>query len=238
MSQRFKGEEKVGAIVSEFPGASNLFKQVRIDFCCGGDLTLKEAIGKRKLDEKEVLDRLNEAYDVWLNKSNADGVDWRIAPIGELIGHIVDRHHGYLRTELPLLSEFVTKILRVHGASHHELATLHKLFHQMKIELDQHLIAEEETLFPLLMEYASHPTAELHERAMNGLRQLESDHSLVGDYLKEMRAATNGYVLPPDACKTYTLTYRKLDEMETDIFEHIHLENNILFPRIEERKVS
>lgn len=119
-----------------------------------------------------------------------------------------------------------------------ELTLLHRLFHHMKIELDQHLIAEEEELFPLLKQYAAHPTAELRERVLEGLKELETDHDVVGACLKEMRTVTSEYALPPEACKTYTLTFRKLAELESDLFEHIHLENNILFPRIEEQRVG
>ncbi|CAG7641711.1 Iron-sulfur cluster repair protein YtfE [Paenibacillus solanacearum] len=232
MQQRFGGSEKIGDIVSEFPGASHLFKEVHIDFCCGGDRTLAEAVRHKHLNEEEMVRRLNESYAAAMNRNVQEGADWRAAPTPELIDHIVNVHHAYLRKELPLLSEFVTKILRVHGSAHPEIPVLYKQFHQMKMELDQHLIAEEEVLFPLLVQYAERPTPELYERAMKGLHDLESDHSLVGDCLKEMRAVTDDYALPPDACKTYTLTYQKLAELESDLFQHIHLENNILFPRI------
>lgn len=235
MEQHFNGEEKVGAIVSDFPGASNLFKEVQIDFCCGGDRSLLDAIRQKKLDEHEILRRLNESFAEMKSRGEMSETDWREAPIADLIDYVVNHHHAYLRKEMPLLSEFVTKVFRVHGGTHVELSALHKLFHQMKIELDQHLIMEEEVLFPLLKQYASHPTAELHEQALKGLHELESDHSVVGNYLKEMRAVTNGYALPEGACRTYTITFHKLGELESDLFQHIHLENNILFPRIEEQ---
>ncbi|WP_019536988.1 iron-sulfur cluster repair di-iron protein [Paenibacillus ginsengihumi] len=237
MEQHFSGEEKVGAIVAAFPGASHLFKEVNIDFCCGGDLSLRQAIRQRKLDENEILRRLNESYAEMKSRDSRRETDWRAAPIADLIDHIVQHHHVYLRKELPLLSEFVTKILRVHGSGHPELSLLHKAFHQMKIELDQHLIVEEEVLFPLLRQYAEEPTAEKREQAVKGLRELETDHHTVGNYLKEMRAVTDGYALPPGACRTYTLAFQKLIELESDLFQHIHLENNVLFPRIEDQPV-
>ncbi|MFC4597989.1 iron-sulfur cluster repair di-iron protein [Cohnella hongkongensis] len=232
MSQRFNGEETVGAIVADFPGASNLFKEMKIDFCCGGNRALSEVVRAQGLNGDDILTRLNESYAEAAARSEARGVDWREAPIPELVDYIVDRHHAYLKKELPLLSEFVTKVLRVHGSEHAELAGLHKRFHQMKIELDQHLIAEEETLFPLLKQFAAEPTPEMREKAAKNLDDLEKDHSVVGDYLKEMREITDGYALPSGACNTYVLAFRKLGELESDLFEHIHLENNILFPRI------
>lgn len=233
MRRSISGDDKLGDIVAEYPGAGRLFKEARIDFCCGGDRSLREAIRQGTGDENELLRQLNEAYDEWLNKGKKSEKDWRTASIGDLIDHIVDRHHAYLRLELPLISEYVTKILRVHGGKHDELFMLHKLYHQMKIELEQHLIAEEEKLFPLLKQYAAQPTVELYERAIRGLMELEADHNTVGDYVKEMRLITNEYALPSDACGTFTLAYRKLDELETDLYEHIHLENNVLFPRFE-----
>ncbi|THF76070.1 iron-sulfur cluster repair di-iron protein [Cohnella fermenti] len=232
MEQRFTGEERIGAIVSDFPGASNLLKEYRIDFCCGGDRSLLEAVRSRKLDEREVLSRLNASYEAIRSRAGEPERNWQEEKIATLIDYIVQRHHGYLRKELPLLSGFVTKILRVHGGGHPELAAVHKIFHQMKLELDQHLIEEEETLFPLFKQYESEPAAEVHVRAVQGLRELEADHSSVGEYLKAIRMITNDFKLPPEACKTYTLAFRKLEELESDMFEHVHLENNILFPRI------
>lgn len=238
MERHFSGAEKIGAIVADFPGAGNLFKEVQIDFCCGGDRSLLEAIREQKLDEHEILRRLNESYAETQTRSADGGTDWREAPIADLIDHIVNRHHTFLRQELPLLSEFVSKILRVHGGGHPELSQLYKAFHQMKIELDQHLITEEEVLFPLLRQYADEPTAEKREQTIKGLHELETDHSVVGDFLKEMRAITDGYALPPEACRTYTLAFQKLAELESDLFEHIHLENNVLFRRIEEQPAA
>ncbi|RED77440.1 iron-sulfur cluster repair di-iron protein [Cohnella phaseoli] len=237
MSQQFNGEEKIGDIVADFPGASHLFKETKIDFCCGGDRPLAEAARGQQLDLDELLRRLNESYEEAAARNVAAEADWKTAPIADLIDHIVTRHHGYLKKELPLISELLTKVLRVHGAGHPELAALHRQFHQMKIELDQHLIAEEEALFPLLKRYAAEPSAEAQQKAVEGLDDLEQDHSVVGDYLKEMRAKSDGYALPAEACTTYSLAFGKLVELEADLFEHIHLENNVLFPRVEQGRV-
>jgi regulator of cell morphogenesis and NO signaling len=237
MEPRFYGEERVGDIVADFPGASNLFKEVAIDFCCGGDRTLSDAIRQKNLDKEEILRRLNESYDQMRDRDARMQNNWREAPVPELIDHIVHVHHAYLRKELPLLSEFTTKILRVHGGSHPELTKLHTRFHQLKMELEQHLIAEEEQLFPLLKQLAQNPSAEQSESVKHHIRDLEDDHSAAGDCLKEMRAITNEYTLPPNACRTFTLTYQKLQDLESDLFQHIHLENNVLFPRVEEIRV-
>lgn len=238
MEQRFNGEEKIGTIVAEYPGASNLFKEVRIDFCCGGDRTLKQAIVQKNLDEQEIIRRLNEGYASFIDKNALSEKDWRTAPAADLIDYIVDTHHAYLRKELPLLSEFITKILRVHGGAHPEIAALYKRFHLIKMELDEHLIAEEEVLFPKLKQLADRPSAETIEQTIKELYELEADHSAVGDGLRDMREITNDYALPPDACRTYTLTYQKLAELESDLFQHIHLENNVLFPRVGAQQIQ
>jgi regulator of cell morphogenesis and NO signaling len=231
MEKRFQGSETIGDIVSNYPGASNLFKANRIDFCCGGDRALNTVLLHQNIVAKPFIDTLNEMYQ----KSQQDldsTVNWLDVSSSDLIDHVVAEHHDYLQKELPLLSEFVSKILRVHGPNHgEELSQLHQLFHLMKTELDQHLIAEEQTVFPLIKAYELNPTLTLRKELSNAIVKLEDDHSGVGDFLKGMRAVTLDYALPPEACRTYTLTFQKLVDLEADVFQHIHLENNILFPR-------
>jgi len=232
MSGYFTGEEQVGAIVTAFPGASNLFKKVQIDFCCGGDITLREAAEDQELAFEPLLEKLNDSYDQARLRAVPGDTDWRRASYPQLINHIVNRHHKFLQAELPVLSEFVTKVYRVHGSRQPELAEVYRRFHEMKMELDEHLIAEEELLFPLLLAYGENPTEDRRMRAAARVDELESDHRSVGDILRELRYLTADYTLPEGACKTYQLTYHKLQELESDLFEHIHLENNILFPRV------
>jgi len=231
MEQAFNGSETIGEIVAAFPGAGNLLKEYKIDFCCGGNRTLSSVLEQQRIDQNMFLERLNQMFQK-AHESRDRDTDWRKAPLCELVDHIVQVHHAYLLKELPLLSEFVTKILRVHGQAHPELARLHKRFHQMKMELEQHLITEEEIIFPLIRKAEQTGDPADLSKAANTMEQLEDDHSAVGNLLKEMRGITQDYRLPDDACRTYTLTFRKLEEMESDLFEHIHLENNVLFPRV------
>jgi regulator of cell morphogenesis and NO signaling len=206
MAQTFNGLDKVGEIVAIYPGASNLFKANSIDFCCGGNRTLESVLRKQGIEESEFLAELNASFEEEGKRTLSREIDWLSEPSAGLIDHVVHTHHAYIQKELPLLSEFTTKVLRVHGQEQGAvLSGLHRLFHTMKLELEQHLISEEE--------------------------QLESEHSGVGELLKQMRAITSGYTLPEGACRTYTLTYQKLELLEEDLFRHIHLENNILFPR-------
>jgi len=236
MNTTFTGAETVGEIVTKFPSAANLFKASRIDFCCGGERMLTDVLQQKKLDEQQFMQRLNEEYARTVARGLDSQIQWAEVPPSELIDHIVHTHHAYLRSELPVLSEFLTKVLRVHGAAHPELAQLHRLYHQMKIELEQHLIAEEENLFPFIKKAVANPLVSSLEDALEQLDELEQDHDVVGDALKEMRTLTHDYSLPAGACRTYTLTYQKLEEMESDIFQHVHLENNVLFPHITNMK--
>ncbi|CCQ96268.1 Iron-sulfur cluster repair di-iron protein [[Clostridium] ultunense Esp] len=231
MEYPFTGSETIGDIVSSFPGASNLFKEYRIDFCCGGNRILSTALREQQIDEGLFLERLNRLFHNAKQKPEKDK-DWREAPLSDLIDHIVQTHHAYLLKELPLLSEVVTKILQVHGSAHRELAQLHHLFHLMKMELEQHLITEEETVFPLIKEAELTGNRIARSQAAEAIVKLEAEHSTVGNVLKEMRQITDNYRLPEGACRTYTLSFQKLVELESDMFQHIHLENNVLFQRL------
>jgi regulator of cell morphogenesis and NO signaling len=234
MEEAFNGSERVGDIVTGFPGAGNLMKAYRIDFCCGGDRTLAEALEEKGIDKRIFLDRLNGLYRQAREKMNGS-TDWREKTSAELIDHIVQTHHAYLREELPLLGGFVTKVYRVHGDGHPELEALHDRFRRMKEELERHLAAEEEAVFPLIRRAEQTGAPDDAEAAAKAIGDAEAEHDAVGALLKEMRTITRDYLLPDDACRTYTLTYRKLEELGSDLFEHIHLENNVLFPRYRNR---
>lgn len=231
MERTFNGSETVGAIAADFPGAVHLFKAYRIDFCCGGHRVLAEVLEEQGIEREPFLDQLNRLA-LQSRDSQVSKRDWREAGADELIAHIVGTHHTYLSKELPLLDEFITRIVRVHGRLHPELARLHSLFRQLKTELEQHLIAEEKTVFPLILKAETTGARADAEKAASAIDGMESDHSAAGDLLKEMREVTQNYLLPEDACRTYTVTFRKLEELESDLFEHIHLENNLLFPRM------
>ena len=227
----FDETTKTGDIVTRFPKASHVFKEYRIDFCCGGNRPIGESIKAKKLDEKEVLGRLNTLY-AETKAMNEKETNWEEAAYSELIEYIINTHHTYLYEVLPELSQFVTKVYRVHGASHPELTHVYNLFHKLKMELDHHLIQEEEKVFPKILLYEETGSIDYLNKAVQNIEALEAEHEAAGDILRELRSVTSDYQLPEGACTTYTLTYLKLDELESDLFQHIHLENNILFPRV------
>lgn len=228
----FNTAQSVGEIVAAFPGASNLFKAHGIDFCCGGARRLGEALQARGIPAESFLTELDNAYNAAQARQAVAGVDWRTAAFGALINRIVNRHHAYLKQELPLLSGFVRKICHVHGAHHPELAALNRQFHALKAELEPHMVAEEDEFFPLVAAYERSRDPSDLARVVAALDELEAEHQAAGGLLAQMRESTAGYRLPEDACRTYTLTYQKLSELEADMFEHVHLENNVLFPRL------
>lgn len=223
--------DKVGDIVTQVPGADAVFKQYRIDFCCGGRQTLNEAIRQRNLDEAEVLQKLSDTLEKAQGVEGND-TDWEKVSFSSLVDHIVNTHHAYLYDELPQLSAYVTKVYRVHGSHRPELADVHQLFHELKTELEQHAIKEENDAFPLIKEYEQRPSEERRKYLVEIVEELEQEHDRSGGILKQLREVTKDYALPEGACNTYTLTYQKLETLESDLFTHIHLENNILFPRL------
>lgn len=227
---KFQSTQTIGELVVEFPKAAGVFKKYKIDFCCGGNRPLATAIKEQGLIEEEVLAKLNDLYEQFAEEMT--NKNWETANSGELVDHIVNKHHAYLWTTLPKISELTTLILRVHGAHHPELSKVHKLFHTIKMELEAHLTKEETVQYPAIKKYLESNTASDLNDAVRIIAELEEEHTGAGDILKELRIVTDDYKIPADVCETFELTYHKLQEMEDDLFQHIHLENNILFPRL------
>lgn len=225
----FNSKHTPAEIVKVFPKASDLFKIHQIDFCCGGDRPLKEAIAENSsIDENSFLLKLNTEFNKW-KKEDHDVIDWDSRPSSELVDHITHTHHAYLMEELPALGEFVTRIFRVHGADQPHLKDLHRLYNEFKTEMEEHTIKEDQEVFPLIKAYEQQPSEKLLKDIQVANGDLEDEHDKAGDLLKEMRRITNGFTTPEGACGSYHITYDRLAEMEDNTFEHIHLENNILF---------
>ncbi|QKY68894.1 iron-sulfur cluster repair di-iron protein [Lentibacillus sp. CBA3610] len=228
---QFTAEHTPADIVKVFPKASDLFKKRRIDFCCGGDRPLRDVFKERNIDEASVMTELNQTYQNW-QKEDHEVVDWDAKPLTDVMDHIVHQHHAYLNEELPALGKFVSKIFRVHGGNHPHLKELHRLYNDFKVDMEEHTVNEEEEVFPLIQEYEQNPSEGLLERIREANGGLEDDHDASGDLLKRMRDITNGFQPPRDACNSYRITYARLAELESDTFQHIHLENHVLFKRL------
>src|SRR5690554_6556486 len=147
ITNQFSEQSIVGEIVKKFPQAGDFFKSIKIDFCCGGNRPIVEAIIDRNLDTREVLGKLEELYQQAKSR-NELGVDWEQSNCEQIIEHVIEKHHQFLKEELPLLSPYVTKVLHVHGELHPHLAELHSLFQQLKVEMSEHMIKEEADVFP------------------------------------------------------------------------------------------
>ena len=228
---RFNSSQPVGEIVSIMPQASEIFKKYKIDFCCGGNRPLSDVLSELNLNEdellKEIHDKLNE-----ISSEKEVFIDFRKLTSSELIDYIENTHHAYTKKVLPELGELTTKILRVHGMNHEVLFKVHKLFSLLKADLEQHLLKEEEMLFPLIKKYDKNPSKQLLEKIGEIIKETEDEHDSAGDVLKELRKITDDFEVSKDGCNTYLLTFKLLEELESDLFQHIHLENNILFKRL------
>lgn len=231
MNNKFKVSDNIGQIVTNFPGASDIFLENKIDFCCGGDRPLSVAIKEQNLDETTILNLVNEKYANFL-EMNEEFTDWAKEKPSKLADYVVDKHHSFLNEELPRLSELTLKILKVHGNHHPELYEVHKLFNNLRNELEGHLVKEENLVFPAIKAYENNKTIDGRQNLINLINELESEHTGAGDIIKKLQEVTDHYTTPEDGCRTFELTYRKLRALAEDTFQHIHLENNILFKNI------
>lgn len=231
MTTNFKLTDKIGDIVAIFPGAASLFMDNRIDFCCGGNRPLEEAIENETINKEDLLKELNIRHKEFKDKE-VEFIDWARETPTKLIRHVVDTHHNYLNNELPRISELVLKILQVHGLTHPELFKVHELYNALRTELEGHLVKEERIIFPAIMAYEKDKTDKGRDSVLALIEELEAEHEAAGDIIKELQKLTNYHTPPADGCGTFVLTYQKLKDLEIDTFEHIHLENNILFKNL------
>lgn len=223
-------ETTVADIVSAVPQTADLFRKLRIDFCCGGRIPLEEAAHNRNLDSSEVLSEI--LYIEQKQKDYAEHHPTAKRTEKELIAYIQGKHHAFLREELPSLTPYVTKVSRVHGENHPHLLRVQQIFASLKAELLDHTQDEDEQVFPLILEFVQSPTPEAAEALKPHVLELETEHAAAGDLLKELREITDGFEPPEGACGTYRLVYQRLAALEKDTFEHIHLENNVLFEKV------
>jgi regulator of cell morphogenesis and NO signaling len=225
----FSTNTLVRDIVNELPKTSDVFKKFRIDFCCGGNIPLSEAITANGINEEAIMEELRVVFEKY-SAAETDLEVWTKSDSTTIIDHVINHYHRTSEEELSLLSPYVTKVSRVHGDSHPELLKVHELFYEFKKELMEHMAKEEAVVFPLIKQLAD-GTVENREEAINMIVELEKEHDHAGEILRQIRSVTSDYTLPLDACGTYRLVYKRLEDLEGLTFMHVHLENNILFPR-------
>lgn len=218
----------IGNVVAQLSEASKIFDRYGIDFCCGGNRKLYDVILSQGIDENSIYKELQKAQED--RRSGYESTDYIQMSPSALSTYIEDTHHSYLRQELPEIAELLGTITRVHGANHPELFEAYRYYGVLKSDLEQHLIKEEMMLFPALS---------ATERNQEEVSQLAIDiigeHVAAGDILSKLREVTNNYTVPADGCGTFRLAYEKLMELENDLHQHIHLENNILLKEYDNR---
>lgn len=228
-------DRTVRDVVLELPQATRVFEKLKIDYCCGGDKPLGEACANAGVKVENLERMLAEAGSADV-KGNGS-LDFRTATLTELIGHILDKHHVYTKEEMVRLEALIQKVIGAHGENHPELLRLGSLFQQLCADLRPHMFKEEQILFPYIIEME---TSALNQGSApfapfgtvnNPVRMMMMEHETVGELLCQLRALSSNYLVPPDACISYQTLYRALEAFEQDLHQHIHLENNILFPR-------
>jgi len=222
----------VGELVKARPSRSRVFEQLNIDYCCGGKFPLADACAKRGADVQQVLRLLQEA-DAQADQRDGELVDADAMGLAELADHIERTHHAYLRKELPRLDQMTDKVNQVHGDADPRLADVRRAFQALQEELASHMMKEERILFPMIqmLESAADLPAFHCGSIANPIRQMEAEHDSAGHALKIMHNATDEYQPPDWACNTYRAMLDGLAHLERDLHQHIHKENNVLFPK-------
>lgn len=229
MTYPFQTDSLVKDIVNEFPKAADVFKRNRIDFCCGGNIPLDQAASDKSVDANELIQELQQLFDMYKESKEDVGV-WTDSASNVIINHVIEHYHRPLEEELTNLSPYVTKVAKVHGGHRPELLKVYELFYELKKELLEHTAKEEELVFPMLQKLDT-ATGETRNEMIKEITELEKEHDHAGAILKELRDITSDFQPPTDACGTYRLVYKRLELLEEQTFMHVHLENNILFPR-------
>ncbi|HEY8893075.1 MAG TPA: iron-sulfur cluster repair di-iron protein [Clostridium sp.] len=229
MNKIINKNQSLGEIVSIFPGASEIFNRYKIDYCCGGHDTLAGALEAMKINHNEIIEELNNEYGKFI-KSNSEYRDWRKEKPSALIRHIVQTHHEFTKKQLKEIDSLLFKVLKVHFKLHsEELLNVHRYFGNLKTELEEHLIKEEENLFPLIEKFEitndNSVLSEIHQLT----KDTEEEHEATGNILKELEKITRDFNAPEGACTSFKLAYTKLHDLEKDLFIHIYLENSVLF---------
>ena len=228
-------DKTVRELALEDPSATRIFETLGIDYCCNGQRSLREACASAQVSIDDVLDSLDKARREAAQTD--DRREWQVEPRASLIEHVEGTHHKYVRTEIPRILALLEKVCAAHGGNHPELFDVRETFHALAQELGPHLMKEETILFPYVHKLEA--AASGHGAAgrapfgsvRNPISMMEHEHDNAGNALRDLRERSGGYAAPPDACASYAALYQALAAFEKDLHQHIHLENNILFPR-------
>lgn len=226
----FNSASTLGDLVLAQPAAADLFERLGLDYCCGGSKSLGAAVKERGLDAATVLVMLRSLSETPLGTA-AGGHDVAGMTVGELVNHIITKHHDRLRAELVKIGELFDTVVRVHGAIDPALAEMRDRFVAIRDELLEHMAREENELFPVCRNADSGSATSVGDDL---LRELEHTHDQAGAALAELRELAGDYVTEDAHCGTHRLLLQSLAAMESDLHQHIHEENNLLFPSAHE----
>ena len=225
-------EKTVAEMVTKNIKTAHIFKKYGIDFCCGGGISLERACEKYNVDY-ELLN--TDLLNVDQTSSRATNYnDWQL---DFLTDHIINVHHSYVEESIPLLLQYSQRVAKVHGSHYQELLEINTLVKEVAGELSAHLKKEELILFPFIKKMVA---AKKNNSALpaahfgtvdNPIKMMETEHEDAGEFFRKISVLSNNYTPPQGACNTYRAFYAKLDEFEQDLHQHVHLENNILFPK-------
>ncbi|MDB6058230.1 MAG: ytfE [Verrucomicrobiales bacterium] len=216
-------QRTVGELVAERPGRSRIFQQHQIDFCCQGGLKLQDACTRKGVAVQTIVTQLEAEA-----AQKTDGKNPATLPLHELTSYIVNKHHEFLKTELPRLSHMSARVATVHGGHTQSLIELANVYQGLNEELSSHILKEEQILFPAIEALSTGRTKEFPLDGPIGCMIREHDDA--GSALKRLRELSHGFVPPPEACNTYRALFAGLADLEKDLHTHIHLENAVLFP--------
>ena len=224
----------VGELVKERPARARTFEQFKIDYCCGGKMSLAEACKKRDVAPETLL----QAFECDESTITETLIDADTMSLTELADHIIATHHGYLRQELPRLDFMTRKVAAVHGDNEARLLEIREVFVPFMDELTHHIEKEEQILFPIIREIDSTTTLTESDRASlaSSIRVMENEHNSAGEALEKFRNLTNDFTPPEWACNTFRAMYNSFAELEQNMHQHVHKENNVLFPKALQRE--
>lgn len=223
----------IGELVAQDYRTASVFKKYGIDFCCQGNRTVLDACMKKQLDEKEVLSDLSAKLQTDSNNTT----DFQSWPLDLLADYIEKKHHRYVEEKTQEIKPYLEKVCRVHGGRHPELLQIHEHFTATAYELAQHMKKEELIIFPFVRELVQAEQNNMNiapphfGTIQNPVQMMMHEHSTEGERFRKIESLSKSYTPPEDACNTYRVVFALLNEFEQDLHLHIHLENNILFPK-------
>ena len=231
MEKLIRKDYSLGEVVTVYPAVVKKFNDMELDYCCGGNKSLELALKEKGVDVDKFVEDLNKEFKEF-KFENSQYVDWREKSSEELISHIVETHHGETFRLLKEIDPLMVKVFRVHFSHDPDLLMkVHSLFGKLKCELEEHLLKEENILFPLMIKYDKAKNEKEKKEIEEDIRIIVNEHEAAGDILKELAEVTDDYKVPEWGCISFKLLYDYLHDLEKDLFIHIHKENNILFPR-------